>query len=161
MIPPVTPPSAGAPSGRPDVESRGDCERLVRAFYGRAMTDPIIGYIFVDVAKLDLVEHIPVITSFWETMLLGHRTYAGGAFGVHQQLHARAPLRAEHFTRWLSLWTTTVDELFAGPRAELAKAHADRVARAFLRRLTDPAAEPVPGPGTPVGLPVTWHAAGR
>ena len=39
--------------GRRDIESRADCERLVRAFYGRALEDPIIGFIFVDVAKLD------------------------------------------------------------------------------------------------------------
>jgi hemoglobin len=35
----------------------------------------------------------------------------------------------------LHLWTTTVDELFAGERAELAKAHAIRVAAAFESRL--------------------------
>ena len=44
-------------------------------------------------------------------------------------------LREGHFQRWLVLWRETVDELFAGERAELAKAHAQRVARAFLGRL--------------------------
>ncbi len=46
----------------------------------------------------------------------------------------KAPLRREHFERWLWLWTTTVDELFAGERAELAKSHANRVAIAFHGR---------------------------
>jgi hemoglobin len=118
-----------------DIEDRADCERLVRAFYGRALTDPLIGWIFVDVAKLDLEEHVPAITSFWETMLLGTRTYAGGAFAPHAALNAKVPLRPGHFERWLVLWGSTVDELFAGERAELAKAHAHRVARAFLQRL--------------------------
>ena len=44
-------------------------------------------------------------------------------------------LRAGHFERWLVLWRETVDELFEGQRAELAKAHAMRVARAFHGRL--------------------------
>ena len=44
-------------------------------------------------------------------------------------------LRAGHFERWLVLWRETVDELFAGERAELAKSHALRVARAFYGRL--------------------------
>jgi hemoglobin len=118
-----------------DIEDRADCERLVRAFYGRALVDPIIGWIFVDVAKLDLEEHVPVIASFWETILLGVQSYSGGAFAPHAALHARASLRAGHFERWLALWRTTVDELFAGERAELAKAHALRVAQAFHRRL--------------------------
>jgi len=37
-----------------DINTRDDCERLVRAFYGRALTDPTIGFIFTDVAHLDL-----------------------------------------------------------------------------------------------------------
>ena len=47
------------------------------------------------------------------------------------------PLRSGHFERWLVLWRDTVDELFAGERAELAKAHAERVARAFHSRLEE------------------------
>src|SRR3954447_10566646 len=129
-----------------DIESRGDCERLVRVFYGRALEDPIIGFIFVDVAKLDLDAHIPQITSFWETILLGARSYSGGAFRPHAELHAKVRLREGYFAQWLNLWCRTVDELFAGERAELATAHAHRVARAFLGRLQQlpPYAGPAP-----------------
>ncbi len=74
---------------RHDIESRADCERLVRAFYGRALTDPIIGFIFADVAKLDLEAHVPQITSFWETVLLGGQSYRGGAFRPHAELHMK------------------------------------------------------------------------
>src|SRR5215207_2297677 len=70
-----------APDARRDIEDRADCERLVRAFYGKALEDPIIGFIFTDVAKLDLEAHVPRITSFWQTVLLGEKTYGGGAFG--------------------------------------------------------------------------------
>jgi hypothetical protein len=34
-----------------DIEDRADCERLVRAFYARALVDPLIRWIFVDVAR--------------------------------------------------------------------------------------------------------------
>lgn len=135
---------------RGDIENRADCERLVRAFYSRALDDPIVGWIFTDVAKLDVEAHVPVIASFWETILLGARSYGGGAFAPHAALHARTPLRKAHFDRWLVLWRTTVDELFVGERAELAKAHAERVARAFHARL-----EGRPEPGAPESsLPV-------
>jgi hemoglobin len=142
-----------------DIEDRADVERLVRAFYGRALVDPMIGYLFTDVAHLDLEEHVPQITSFWETILLGAQTYRGGAFRPHITLNAQSPLRAGHFERWLLLWSTTVDELFAGPRAELAKAHAVRVANAFHRRL-----QGLPDVADPASLPlaitVTQHRAG-
>jgi len=141
-------------AGISDIEDRGDCERLVRAFYGRALVDPVIGWIFVDVAKLDLEAHVPRIASFWETVLLGARSYSGGAFRPHAALNAHVRLRAGHFERWLWLWRTTVDELFAGRRAELAKAHAQHVAHAFYARL-----EGMPDASVPVagGLTVTRH----
>jgi hemoglobin len=119
----------------PDISSGADCERLVRAFYSRALVDPVIGWLFTDIARIDLEQHIPKVASFWETILLGARSYSGGAFAPHAALHARAPLRAGHFARWLWLWEATIDELFAGPRAELAKRHAQRVASAFHARL--------------------------
>jgi hemoglobin len=125
-----------------DIETPADCERLVRAFYGRTLTDPMIGWIFTDVAKLDLEEHVPVIASFWSTMLLDTRSYGGGAFAPHASLHRKVGLKAPHFERWLVLWRATVDELFAGERAEQAKAHATRVGAAFHRRL-----QTLPGDG--------------
>ena len=139
-----------------DIETGADCERLVRDFYGKALVDPIIGFIFVDVAKLDLEEHVPTITSFWETVLLGAGSYRGGAFGPHVQLHAKVELRKAHFERWLRLWFDTVDELFSGDRADEAKAHALRVARAFHARL-----QSFPSPGdaaaAPPALTITRH----
>lgn len=150
-----------------DIETPEDVERLVRAFYGKAMTDPMIGFLFTDVAHLDLEEHVPIITSFWETMLLGAKSYGGGAFAPHVSLHRKAGLKAPHFERWLWLWRGTVDELFAGPRADEAKAHADRVGAAFYRRLaTLPAGDD--GHAAPEdaaafaagGLPITRHGPG-
>ena len=143
------------PSARTDIETRADCERLVRAFYERALADPVIGFIFTDVAKLDLDAHLPVIASFWETVLLGAATYRGGAFAKHAALHAKVTLRSGHFERWLFLWRTTVDELFAGPRAEEAKHHGERVARAFHARLSGHPTVIVPAPAG--ALPLTHH----
>lgn len=139
-----------------DIQTRADCERLVRTFYGRAFEDPIIGFLFTDVARLDLEAHIPRITSFWETILLGAQSYGGGAFRPHAELHMKAPLRRAHFEQWLNLWARTVDELFAGERAELAKAHAVRVARAFHSRL-----QGIERPAEPGALVVTQHGGGQ
>lgn len=148
------------PSALPDIADRADVERVVRAFYAKAMTDTMIGYLFTDVAKLDLDAHIPRITDFWETVLLGSGSYSGGAFAVHQQLHDRSPLRGGHFERWITLWTLTVDERFAGPTAEQAKAHARRVARAFDRRLQGLPDEPVVPGGVLQIIPAREPGAG-
>jgi hemoglobin len=143
-----------SPSGR-DIQTRDDCEQLVRDFYGRAFADPIIGFLFTDVAHLDLEAHVPRITSFWETILLGSQTYRGGAFAPHAALHAKVPLLKGHFDRWVWLWEQTVDGHFAGERAELAKLHARRVAVAFHARLS---ARPGSSPSQDQ-LVVTVHGA--
>lgn len=133
-----------------DIRDLDDCDRLVRSFYGRALHDPIIGFIFTDVARLDLDEHVPKVASFWETVLLGARSYTGGAFHPHAALHREVPLREGHFRRWLALWHETVDAEFEGPVAEQAKTHADRVAFAFhgrLQTLAPPAEAEAPLPG--------------
>jgi hemoglobin len=69
-------------------------------------------------------------------------------------------LRRGHFERWLALWFGTVDELFAGDRANLAKTHALRVGQAFHQRL-----QTFPSPAnrapTATGLTVTQHGARR
>lgn len=150
---------------RPDIETRDDCERLVRAFYTRAFDDEIIGWLFTDVAKLDLEAHVPQITSFWETVLLNAGTYRGSPFPPHADLHAKVGLRSGHFGRWVALWQATVDDLFAGDRAEQAKAHALRVAQAFYGRLQNfpsPADEhaPVDAAGGSSALPITQHGPG-
>jgi hemoglobin len=148
-----------ARSDLPDIETRDDLERLVRAFYGRALEDPIIGFIFVDVAKLDLEEHVPEITSFWETVLLGAQSYSGGVFRVHAELHSKVQLRHGHFERWLQLWFGTVDELFAGETADQAKVHALRVGQAFHHRLQSLPSPGDPAPVPPTGLTVTQHGS--
>lgn len=144
---------------RHDIDTREHCEQLVRAFYGRALVDPIIGFLFTDVARLDLEAHVPRITNFWETILLGAHSYGGGAFRPHVELNAKVPLRRGHFERWLHLWRMTVDELFAGERAELAKSHANRVATAFESRLRSFDGSPFElEPGIPgEALPVIQH----
>ena len=143
-----------------DIENRDDVERLVRAFYGKALTDPIIGFIFTDVAKLDLEEHVPQITAFWETILLGAESYRGGVFGKHADLHLKVGLRPGHFERWLQLWFGTVDDMFAGERANQAKVHALRVGQAFVQRLSGIPSPADPAPEPPPGLTVTQHGSG-
>jgi hemoglobin len=123
---------------RHDIATRADIERLVDRFYLAAMADPLIGYLFTDVAHLDLDKHRPVITSFWETLLLDAGTYGGGAFAVHHRLHQKSPLQRGHFDRWVVLWREAVEELFEGPVAAAAVAHGTRIAAAFLRRIEHP-----------------------
>ena len=120
---------------RADIADRADLVELLRDFYGRAFRDPLLGPVFVDIARMDLETHLPVICDFWQTVLFRTGTYRRNALQPHLRVHARANLTAAHFERWLVLWRATVDERHAGPRAELAKRQAGRIAGAMTRRI--------------------------
>ncbi|GAA0689618.1 hypothetical protein GCM10010193_49810 [Kitasatospora atroaurantiaca] len=125
----------------PDIADRADLERLLRRFYGAAFADPLIGPYFTEIAGLDLEAHLPHITDFWESALLRSADYRRNAFAPHTALHEREPMTAEHFGRWVQLWTATVDGLHRGPVADRAKAQGERIALAMLRRTSGEATD--------------------
>ncbi|MEP6789209.1 MAG: group III truncated hemoglobin [Acidobacteriota bacterium] len=118
-----------------DIKNRDDIDRLMSAFYARAMTDDRLGYIFMDVANLDLDRHLPIIGDFWETMLFRTGDYSRhgrNPLEVCGELNEMTPLLPEHFERWLEIFTTTIDELFKGETAEFTKLRAAAIARRML-----------------------------
>jgi hemoglobin len=129
---------AESPQPLPDIRDQADIRHLVVTFYTRAFADPLLGPLFTDVAQMDLEAHLPVMVSFWSSMLLGEGSYRGGAFIPHAQLHREVPLTRAHFDRWLEIWSATIDDHHAGWVADTAKFRAERVATAFHARLNGP-----------------------
>jgi hemoglobin len=130
---------------RYDIVDRDDIWRLVVAFYRDAAMDDVLGPVF-QAARVDWSVHIPKLVDFWAWQLLGQRGYDGNPLRAHEPSHARSPFGNEHYRRWLELFVYTVDERFEGPNAELAKARAQRMARALQRLLqgeSGPAGEAV------------------
>jgi hemoglobin len=113
---------------KPDITRRTDIEKLLGCFYEKVKADPVIGYIFTKVARVDWEHHMPVITDFWETILLDHPVYKKNAMEVHYALNKKVALQQEHFNRWLELFSETVDELYEGKTAALAKTRAQSIA---------------------------------
>ncbi len=133
------------PLSKPDIETPADIDRLVDTFYReRVLDDAIIGFFFTDIARIDLEKHLSKISAFWQLQLLGTPGYKGQTFAVHKAVHAQAAMTEDHFHRWLYLFDQTVDELFAGPRAELAKqrARAIAIAKSMLRGLNSQTLSP-------------------
>ena len=118
-----------------DLTTRSDLEGLIHAFYESAMQDDQIGYIFTDVAKLDLSEHLPRIVDFWESVLFGVGKYKGNPVLKHLHLHSLSALSKEHFERWLAIWNRTIDAHHEGEKAEEAKAKAKMMAELMLYKI--------------------------
>jgi hemoglobin len=118
-----------------DIATSADIDRLVAAFYAKLLQDPIVGFFFNDIARIDLAEHLPRISAFWQQQLLGLPVYRGQTFAVHSALQKRAALTDGHFHRWLFLFDQSIDELFAGPLASAAKVRARSIAGSMQQAL--------------------------
>lgn len=111
-----------------DIRSRADIEFLVRVFYERVQVDAGLAPFFKHV---DWEKHLPVMQSFWASMILGEQSYRGNPFGSHVGL----PIEDVHFHAWVGLFTAVVDEHFAGERAEEIKTRAKAIAGVFQHKL--------------------------
>jgi hemoglobin len=111
-----------------DILNREDLFLLVTGFYKKLLKDDTINYIFTDVAKINLEHHLPVLVDFWDSILFQSDTYRKNAMQPHIDLHQKTPLEKHHFETWLRYFKETVDELFEGEKAFLAKERALSIA---------------------------------
>ena len=104
-------------------------ERLVRAFYARARTDPQLGPLFDDVG--DWEAHIARITDFWSSVALMSGRYHGQPMVAHLKL----PIEPRHFARWLALFEVTARETCSAAAVDLLMDRAHRIARSLAMGL--------------------------
>ncbi len=118
-----------------DISSREDLFQLVSKFYEKLLADDSINYLFTDIAKIDLAHHLPLLVDFWDSVLFQSDTYHKNAMQPHINLHQKSPLQAPHFETWLRYFNETVDELFEGEKAFLAKERALSIATVMKIKL--------------------------
>ena len=76
---------------------------------------------------LDFEKHIPDIVSFWSLVLLDEEGYKTNVFEKHIHL----PIKLHQFDIWLNTFISTIDSLFKGEKAELAKLGATSLTYTF------------------------------
>jgi hemoglobin len=111
-----------------DIENRADLERLLEVFYKKVFKDDLISHFFIEVVPLNLETHIPVIADFWESVLLDGRGYRKNVMEIHLNISEKSKINKEHLDRWVKIFSETVDDLFEGAKASLAKQRAASIA---------------------------------
>lgn len=111
-----------------EIESKADVAHLVHTFYAKVRKDAILGPIFNSIIH-DWDAHLDTLTDFWETQLFLKRTYEGNPILAHQQMDdaMNGTITPEHFGLWMNLWFETLDQLFTGERAWIAKNRAQKM----------------------------------
>jgi len=107
-----------------DIENRTDIELLVNIFYAKVLEDKQLGFIFEKMAKVNWATHLPAMYNFWDNIILCSGTYEGNPMDLHKRLRHITPLNKTHFDKWEALFISSVDELFEGKNAKLAKQRA-------------------------------------
>lgn len=119
-----------------DIETEADIAFFLERFYARVRQDSELGYLFDGVAKVDWPTHLPKINQFWSSLLLGTNSYQGHPMRPHFELAHKAPIRPDHFDRWLSYFGQTITENFVGERASEALLRARSIAAVMQNRLS-------------------------
>ncbi|NQY84162.1 MAG: group III truncated hemoglobin, partial [Alcanivorax sp.] len=88
---------------KPDLDSPARIEEMVDAFYQRVLDDPLLAPVFLEVARIDLDQHLPLIAAYWKKMLLGDTAYDRHMIAKHRAVHDKQPLTGAHHERWLAL----------------------------------------------------------
>ena len=122
---------------RPDLDTRPQVERFVDLFYQRLLADEKMSPIFLEVARVDLEQHLPHIKDYWCKLLLGEQGYRRHTMNIHRQLHGRRPLQAPDFQRWLAHFEATLDDHYAGEYTEKARRIAAAIAANMAKSLPE------------------------
>jgi hemoglobin len=120
--------------------TEGQIAELVRRFYERAMADEGLRPIF-EAAIHDWDAHHRIVEDFWSRTLLNTDRYRGSPY----PLHARLPIRPEHFDRWLALFRETALEVLPPVAARRAVLRTEHMAESFKAGMF-PGFEVAPGP---------------
>lgn len=120
------------PQLKSDISAIEDIKQLVDKFYGKVREDDLLAPIFNERIQDRWTAHLEKMYRFWQTVLLEEHTYYGSPFLPH----AKLPVEAAHFERWMKLFDETVNSLFEGEKATRAKWQGERMAEMFLSKIT-------------------------
>lgn len=114
-----------------DIRNIEDIKTLINSFYDKIRKDDLLADIFNHIIQDNWPKHLEKMYRFWQTVLLSEHTYTGSPFVPH----AKMQIEREHFSKWIELFTNTVDENFKGPKASEAIWRAKKMAEMFQIKL--------------------------
>lgn len=115
-----------------EIENREDVFNLVDTFYAKVRKDELLGPIFNKHIK-DWPSHLERLTDFWETNLFFVRKFKGNPMLKHRLVDASEnySINELHFGVWLNHWFQTIDSMFEGEKANMAKNRARNMGTFF------------------------------
>jgi hemoglobin len=118
------------------LSSQEDVSLLIDSFYEKVLKHPELSYYFSE-AIHNWPFHKDRFMKYWSKQILFEETYEGTPLHQHVAVDQRFDrgFKKEHFDEWTRVWIETVDELFEGPKAELAKESAANMAKNIYHKM--------------------------
>ena len=115
-----------------EIVTREDVYNLVSTFYSKVRKDDLLAPIF-NKHITDWPAHLEHLTDFWETNLFFKNKFKGNPLYKHKVVDAAEnnTINEHHFGAWLNLWFQTIDDLFTGEKATIAKNRARNMGTFF------------------------------
>jgi hemoglobin len=110
-----------------DIQTPEEIYTIVDEFYKKLLADEKISYIFTDVVKIKLEEHLPILVTFWSQAILGTGGYVNNLTQIHLDVNAKSYLSKELFEIWLAHFEAAIDENFEGFNCERMKNQAQNL----------------------------------
>ena len=102
------------PAFQPQPFDRSGITVLVDRFYASVRADALLGPLFEPLLHGRWDAHLARMVDFWCTASKIERRFQGDVYKQHMALAGITPA---HLTRWLQLWQTHTEALFAPPHA--------------------------------------------
>jgi hemoglobin len=104
-----------------DIQTPEQIFTVVDEFYKKLLADDKISFLFTDVVKIKLEEHLPILVTFWSQAILGMGGYVNNLTQIHLDVNAKSYLSKELFEIWLTHFEAAIDENFEGFNCERMK----------------------------------------
>ncbi len=123
-------------ASKKELKNSADVFLLVTTFYTKIRAHQELGPIF-NTLITDWETHFKILTSFWESQLFLKRNYTGNPVKVHQEMDSAMEntITMKHFGLWLNLWFETIDALFEGETAWIAKNRAQKMSTMLFLKI--------------------------
>lgn len=107
---------------RTQITDEADIASLIDHFYEKVLKHPLLSYYFSE-AIHNWPFHKDRFVQYWSKQILFADTYPETPLHRHVAVDRQFEqgFTKKHFEEWERLWVETVDELFEGDKADLAK----------------------------------------
>lgn len=110
-----------------DLDTPGNIDTFVALFYEKIVEDEKLSPIFLNHANFSIATHLPVVSLYWQKMLLGTKDYTNNTMKIHRDIQASQPFQEVHYERWLYHFNNTLTEKFNGVYCDRALSIAKNV----------------------------------